>query len=69
MEIESVISQKPKLINDGAKNCLDILIGGESAANAHLKSKALKLSHDENRPSAWNFCHPKLRLMTTLITP
>ena len=38
----SVISQNSKLINDSAKNCLDVLIGGESAANAHLKSKALK---------------------------
>ena len=42
MGTEYVISQKPKLINDSAKNCLDVLIGSESAANAHLKSKALK---------------------------
>ena len=42
MGSESVISQKPKLINDSAKNCLDVLIGGENVANAHLKSKALK---------------------------
>ena len=37
MGTESVISQKPKIINDSAKNCLDILIGGEKCSLCSLE--------------------------------